>query len=38
MTGGTDFHGSIKPDIQMGTGRGDFFIPYRLYEKLTQNH
>jgi predicted metal-dependent phosphoesterase TrpH len=34
MTGGTDFHGSIKPDIKIGLGKGDFFIPYVLYEKL----
>ncbi|MDM8552721.1 PHP domain-containing protein [Desulfobacterales bacterium HSG2] len=34
ITGGTDFHGSLKPDIQMGSGRGDFFVPYALYEKL----
>ena len=34
MTGGTDFHGSIKPDIKMGSGKGDLFIPYELYEKL----
>jgi len=34
MTGGTDFHGSLKPDIQMGTGKGDFSVPYFLYEKL----
>jgi len=34
MTGGTDFHGSLKPEIKMGSGRGDFFVPYILYEKL----
>lgn len=34
MTGGTDFHGSVKPDIRMGTGKGDFRVPYILYEKL----
>jgi predicted metal-dependent phosphoesterase TrpH len=34
MTGGTDFHGSLKPDIKMGTGRGNLHIPYELYEKL----
>jgi predicted metal-dependent phosphoesterase TrpH len=34
MTGGSDFHGSIKPDIKMGSGKGDLFIPYSLYEKL----
>ncbi len=34
MTGGTDFHGAIKPGIEMGLGRGDFFVPYELYEGL----
>jgi len=34
ITGGTDFHGSIKPEIKMGSGRGDFSVPYELYEKL----
>ena len=36
MTGGTDFHGSIIPEIKMGTGNGNLFIPYELYEKLIQ--
>ncbi len=35
-TGGTDFHGSLKPDIQMGSGRGDFYVPYEVYEKLVR--
>jgi len=34
ITGGTDFHGDIKPEIKMGSGKGDLFIPYALYEKL----
>ncbi len=34
MTGGTDFHGDVKPEIKMGSGRGNLFIPYELYEKL----
>jgi hypothetical protein len=34
MTGGSDFHGSIKPDIKMGSGKGDLFVPYELYENL----
>ena len=34
MTGGTDFHGDIKPEIKMGIGKGNFFVPYELYEKL----
>jgi predicted metal-dependent phosphoesterase TrpH len=37
MTGGTDFHGSLTPDIQMGIGRGEFFVPYALYEKMVSN-
>lgn len=36
ITGGTDFHGSIKPDIKMGSGRGDLFVPYSLYENLVR--
>jgi len=34
VTGGTDFHGEMLPDIQMGSGRGDMFIPYEIYENL----
>jgi hypothetical protein len=34
VTGGTDFHGAINPDIQLGYGKGDFFVPYTLYELL----
>jgi len=36
-TGGTDFHGTLKPDIQIGIGRGSFFVPYEIYEKLQLN-
>ena len=28
MTGGTDFHGTITPQIKMGSGKGSLFIPY----------
>jgi predicted metal-dependent phosphoesterase TrpH len=34
MTGGTDFHGSLKPEIQLGTGTGHFHVPLALYERL----
>jgi len=37
ITGGTDFHGDIKPEIKMGGGKGDFFVPYELYEKLVSS-
>jgi predicted metal-dependent phosphoesterase TrpH len=34
MTGGSDFHGSLKPAIQMGSGKGNLSVPYALFEKL----
>jgi len=37
MSGGTDFHGTLKPQIQMGTGNGDFFVPYEIFSALRQN-
>ena len=36
MTGGTDFHGAMHPEINMGSGKGDLRIPCELYEKLVQ--
>jgi len=33
-TGGTDFHGDLRPGIQIGIGAGDFFVPFRVYEDL----
>lgn len=35
-SGGSDFHGSNKPGIFMGTGRGNLQVPTRLYEKLRE--
>lgn len=37
ITGGSDFHGSNKPDIDLGTGRGNLRIPHALWENL-QTH
>ncbi len=34
VSGGTDFHGENKPDIQLGTGLGDLRIPSSVLEKL----
>mgnify|MGYP001050179134 CR=1 FL=1 len=34
ISGGTDFHGDINPDIQLGIGKGDLHIPYAVYESI----
>jgi hypothetical protein len=34
ISGGTDFHGVIKPDIKIGCGRGGMRIPYKLLEDI----
>lgn len=34
ITGGTDFHGQVNPGVQMGVARGDFHVPYSIYETL----
>ncbi len=36
MTGGSDFHGDIQPEIEMGSGLGELTVPYNLYEVLMQ--
>jgi predicted metal-dependent phosphoesterase TrpH len=34
VTGGSDFHGAYKPDLQVGIGRGDLDIPDTVLEEL----
>jgi 3',5'-nucleoside bisphosphate phosphatase len=34
VTGGSDYHGSYKPDIDLVTGLGDLQVPYALLEAL----
>ena len=33
-TGGSDFHGSVKPHIELGIGRGNLKIPYSVLENV----
>ena len=33
-SGGSDFHGDAKPDVEMGTGRGSLEVPFDYYEDL----
>jgi predicted metal-dependent phosphoesterase TrpH len=34
ITGGTDFHGAVTPQIQIGIGDGSLHVPYSVYETL----
>ena len=34
ITGGTDFHGSNKPDLELGRGEGNLFVPVVLLQNL----
>jgi hypothetical protein len=34
VTGGSDFHGITKPDIDVGIGRGDLNVPEKLLDPL----
>lgn len=36
ITGGSDFHGTNKPTIDLATGKGNLKIPYTLWSTLTQ--
>ena len=33
-SGGSDFHGSVKPDVALGTGKGWLEIPPKIYSDL----
>ena len=33
-TGGSDHHGTYKPDLQVGIGRGDLEVPDETLEEL----
>ncbi len=34
ISGGSDFHGSVKPHIELGRGQGNLQIPYDLVEEM----
>lgn len=38
VSGGSDFHGSNKPHIRLGTGRGNLNIPYDILAKIKAYH
>ena len=34
ITGGSDFRGILKPDIDLGTGRGNVMVPQSVLNDL----
>ena len=38
ISGGSDFHGTNKPDIHLGSGRGHLYVPYSVLEYLKTLH
>lgn len=36
VSGGTDYHGDNKPDLELGFGRGNMRIPYSILEKFKE--
>lgn len=34
ISGGSDFHGTNKPDIRLGVGRGKLYIPYSILDAI----
>jgi len=36
LCGGSDYHGRLKPDIALGTGRGKLRVPASLLDQLKQ--
>ena len=37
-SGGSDFHGNVKPHIQIGKGLGHLVIPYDLLDRMRAAH
>ncbi|MCR4652013.1 MAG: PHP domain-containing protein [Lachnospiraceae bacterium] len=36
ISGGSDYHGVVKPDIDLGTGRGKLYVDEEILEKLLE--
>lgn len=34
VSGGSDFHGTVKPDISLGKGRGGLHVPYAVLQAM----
>ena len=38
ITGGSDFHGSNKPDVELGRGRGGLRVSYSLLKDIKEDY
>jgi len=38
ISGGSDFHGTTKPNLNLGTGYGKLYIPYSVLEAIKASH
>ena len=36
ISGGSDFHGNAKPNLEIGTGYGSLYIPKEVLDDLIQ--
>lgn len=36
ITGGSDFHGTAKPGLELGTGYGNLYVPLKLLENILE--
>jgi len=37
VTGGSDFHGFVKPDVRLGVGFGDLCVPFELLTEMKEH-
>ncbi|HDQ41809.1 MAG TPA: PHP domain-containing protein [Desulfonatronum sp.] len=37
VTGGSDFHGTVKPDVHLGIGFGNLFVPYSILTAMKEH-
>ena len=37
LSGGSDYHGTNKPHIELGIGRGHLFVPYSLLDEIKKH-
>ena len=37
VSGGSDFHGSVKPEVKLGSGKNNLDIPYSLLENMKKH-